>query len=304
MIVADLSPHALRRRLAEDGLHLRTGPVSTRIRSALPDVANGIALHYAHHPVLADDTFADFHIGIERPRGLRRWWRPQVVFRFDGDAPFAPLPGDQGFPMLEWGMNWCVSAHCHQYLIVHAAVLARGEHALVMPAPSGSGKSTLCAGLVWGGGWRLMSDELALFDAGSGALSALARPVSLKNESIDVIARFAPQVRIGQVVRETQKGTVTHLPPPPQAVAQTDRPARARWILLPRFEAGAATRLTRLSRGAAFMRLVDSAFNYHVHGSRGFDRLADVVEAADCYEFVYSDLQDAVNRLGALDEPA
>ena len=42
-----------------------------------------------------------------------------------GILPFAPLPLDQAFPMLEWGLNWCVSAHCHQYLIFHAAVVEK-----------------------------------------------------------------------------------------------------------------------------------------------------------------------------------
>lgn len=293
MIVADLPAARLRERLRAGGLRLRTGPVVSCIRSPLEDVAAGVALHYARHPVVDEGTFADFHVSVERPASLRRWWRPQVVFRFDGDAPFAPLAGDQGFPMLEWGLNWCVSVHCHDYLIVHAAAVARGEHAVVMPAPSGSGKSTLCAALVYGGGWRLMSDELALFDRSSGCLHSLARPVSLKNGSIDALSRFAPSARMGQVVHETVKGSVTHVQPPEDAVSAVDRPAHARWIVMPQYRAGCRAELRPLPRAQAFMRLVGNAFNYHVHAALGFELIADVVSAAQCFEFVYSDLEQA-----------
>jgi hypothetical protein len=40
---------------------------------------------------------------------------------------------------------------------------------------------------------------------------------------------------------------------------------------------------------------VDSAFNYNMHGRVGFDALADVVAASECFRFTYG---------GALDEAA
>jgi hypothetical protein len=42
------------------------------------------------------------------------------------------------------------------------------------------------------------------------------------------------------------------------------------------------------------MQLVDSAFNYNLHGRKGFETLAQVIDAADCYEFAYGDLEEAV----------
>jgi hypothetical protein len=206
--------------------------------------------------------------------------------------------------MLEWGLNWCVSAHCHQYLVIHAAVIARGGLAVVLPAPSGSGKSTLCAGLVYGGGWRLLSDELALVDPASGEVTPLARPVSLKNASIDVIRRFAPQAALSPVVHDTQKGSVAHLQAPADSVRRAAEPARPRWVVLPRYEAGAKAVLAPLPRGQAFMQLADSAFNYDLHGAEGFRVLADLVEGCGCYEFTYADLEDAVRIFDALAEGA
>jgi HprK-related kinase A len=299
--VADLAPQALRARLQGAGLRLRTGPAVIAVRSRLAAVADGIALHYAEHESPGEDTFADFHVSVERPRGLRRWWRPQVRFLFDGESPFTPLPGDQGFPMLEWGLNWCLYSHLHRYLILHAAVVERGGRALILPAPPGSGKSTLAAGLVWRG-WRLLSDELTVIDPAHGQLLPVPRPVSLKNASIEVIRAFAPQARFGPVVHETNKGSVAHFSPPADAVRRAHERALPGWIVLPRYVTGAPTALTPLSRGRALMALVDNAFNYNVHGARGFETLADLVERCEAYEFSYSRLEDATalfNRLAA-----
>ncbi len=304
MKIGDLSQPQLRLRLAGAGLRLRTGPAVLSIRSQLQVVADGLGLHYAGHESPDESTFADFHVSVERPRTLRRWFKPQVVFGFDGTSPFTPLPGDQGFPMLEWGMNWCISSHLHRYLILHAAVVERNGRALILPAPPGSGKSTLCAGLVWRG-WRLLSDELTLIDPITGTLAPVPRPVSLKNKSIDVIRAFAPQAQFGAVVRETIKGEVAHFRPPAEAVNRWRETALPAWVVLPRYVAGAPTRLTPLSRGQALMALVDNAFNYHVHGAAGFTALADLVDRSQAFNFSYSQLDEATalfERLAAGDQ--
>lgn len=299
MIVRDLGREALARRLGGAGLRLRTGALVACIRSPLEELAEGIGLLYADHEVEPDEGFADFHVRIARPSGLRRWLKPQVQFQFDGNPPFLPLPGDQGFPILEWGLNWCVSTHCHQYLSIHAAVVERGGGALLLPAPPGSGKSTLCAGLIHRG-WRLLSDELTLLDPASGGVHPLPRPVSLKNASIDVIRRFAPEGVLSETVHDTLKGSVAHLKPPLESVRRSLEPAPPRWIVMPRYEAGTGVRLERLPKGRAFMQLVDAAFNYHLHGPAGFERLAQTVAACECYELVYGDLEAAAARLGQL----
>jgi HprK-related kinase A len=299
MIVADLTHSQVRAALRAHGLRVRTGPVVTEVRSALDEVVDGIRLHYANHPVEGRDTFADFHVAVDRPFSHRRWFQRQVVFSFDGEQPFTPLPGDQGMPMLEWGMNWCVSNHCHQYLTVHAAVVERGGRALLLPAPPGSGKSTLCAGLAFSG-WRLLSDELALIDPNNQQLRGLVRPISLKNASIDVLRRFAPQARLGPVVHETTKGSVAHVQAPPASVADMDRPAKLAWIVLPRHVADAPATLEPISRAEGFMQLVENSFNYHLYGARGFELLAAMVDACRCFRFTYGRLEDAVSVFAAL----
>jgi HprK-related kinase A len=284
VIVADLAPAALRRQMRNGGLRVRVGPIVVAMHSPFPRVHAGVALHYAAHEVVDADCFADFRVSVEPPPGVRSWIGRQASFRFDDGRPFQPLPAAQAFPLLEWGLNWCVARHCHQYLLVHAAVIERAGRALVMPAPPGSGKSTLCAALV-ARGWRLLSDELTLIDVDHGRVVALPRPVSLKNRSIAAVARFWPEATIGPVVRDTQKGSVAHLQPPASSVRLGTQSAAPGWIILPRYAAGAPTALAPLSKGTAFMHLADNAFNYHVHGRRGFAVLAAFVDASRCCTF-------------------
>jgi len=297
--VADFTPQALRRQLGRDGLRLRTGPIVANIRTSLDTVADDIALHYAEHFVAKSSDFADFHVTVERPRNLRRWVAPQVVFRFDGLSTFAPLPGDQGFPTLEWGLNWCVSSHCHQYLIIHAAVLERGGRALILPAPSGSGKSTLCAALAFSG-WRLLSDELALLAPEHGHVVSLPRPISLKNESIEAVRSSFPDAVFGRIVHETIKGSVVHVKPPADSVRRAAQSAIPAWVVAPRFLADADACLEHMPEARAMMCLVDSAFNYNVHGRNGFAALSTLVDRSDCYRFTYSRLQEAVSVFESL----
>jgi hypothetical protein len=63
--------------------------------------------------------------------------------------------------------------------------------------------------------------------------------------------------------------------------------------VLPRYEAGAAARLSPLSKARGLMQMATNAFNYSVHGRRGFDLLARLVDGSGCYELTYGDLEEA-----------
>ncbi len=275
------------------GLRLRTGPFVAAVRSSLPEVAAAINRLYEHYEVEDEDVFTDFNVGVKRPAGLRRVWKPQVSFVLDGYEPFNPLPGDQGFPLLEWGLNWCVYGTCHQYLILHAAVLERGGKALVLPAPSGSGKSTLCAALMFHG-WRLLSDELAMICPHQVNLVPNPRPVSLKNESIGILSRLVPDLQFGSRVRETSKGEVAHFAAPAAAVRAAGQRAIPGWVVLPKYCSGASTSLLPVEKSRMLLHLVENAFNYDIFGAAGFELLATVVDRSACFSFEYSDLDEAI----------
>lgn len=302
MKVSDVPQRDLRETLAAGGLTVRTGELSWRLRTPFTAVARGLELLYSDYEVEPSGTFADFHVEVRPPIGLRRWVAPQALFSFDGEVPFKPLPVEQALALLEWGLNWCVSSHAHQYLIIHAAVVERGGLAAVLPGRPGAGKSTLCAALVQRG-WRLMTDELALFSRSDGRLVPLPRPVSLKNESIALMARYAPQAILGPVARDTLKGTVAHMRAPAESVRRQGETATPAWVIFPRYAAGAAPELLPLSRGRAFLRLAEAAFNYSLLGLEGFHLLCSVIDRCNCYEFGYSLLDDAVTTFDSLPPP-
>ena len=301
----ELSLLQTKRRLnSTQGLRLQLGPFTAAVQTPLANVANAIYGLYADYALAEVDSFTDFSVSIHRPAGIRRYWNPQVTFGLDGQEPFNPLPGDQGFPLLEWGLNWCVYGMCHQYLILHAAVLERNGRALILPAPSGSGKSTLCAALLFHG-WRLLSDELALICPKTGELVPNPRPVSLKNASIDVISKLVPTVKFGSRIEETTKGIVAHFAAPPSALASAEQRAIPGWVVMPKYFAGSPTMLQPLEKARALMQLAENAFNYDIFGREGFELLADLVDRSACFTFEYSSLPEAIALFAGLaDGPA
>lgn len=299
MKVAELGLDGLRMALAGCGLNLVTGGLTTRIRTRIPGVAESLEQLYGAFPVAPDDAFADFHCALRAPRSVRRWYRPQVLFLADGRSVFKPLAYHQAFPMLEWGMNWCIGTQVRHQLVLHAASLEWGGRAVIMPAPPMSGKSTLCAALAHSG-WRLLTDESTLVDLSGGDVSGPARPVSLKNASIDVIQSFASAARLSAPCEDTLKGTVAHMRPTDDSVHRAGEPAKPAWVVFPRFEPGASTRLTRKPAGEAFLQVAANSFNYPALGRMGFHALADLMEQVETYEFVYSRLEEAIEVFNGL----
>lgn len=292
MTLEDLPLSVLRATLAQ-GLTLRTGPFRFKIESREPSVARGIAILYGGFPFDVGGGFHDFHVRVDRVAGPRHWLRPQVNFWVDGSAPFKPLPVEHAFPLLEWGMNWCIASQAHHYLLLHAAVLERQGRCVILPGDPGAGKSTLTAALMLAG-WRLLSDEMTVIDRDDGCLVPLARPVSLKNRSIDVIRALRPEAVFGDVARDTHKGTVSHLRPSTLSVARMADKGRPAHIVFPRWEEGARTTLKPRPKADAFMHGANHAFNYSLLGRLGFQMNAALIDACDCWDFGYSRLPEAL----------
>jgi HprK-related kinase A len=267
--------------------------VVSRITTSFADVARAIHVLYARHPYQIEPEFADFHIEVRQPQNLRRWFKRQAEFLIDGERPFEPLPRDQAPAFLEWGLNWSIAASCHQWLTIHAASLERNGMAVILPAPPGSGKSTLCAALALRG-WRLLSDELTLIDPRSTLAHALARPINLKNASIELIRNFEPDAVWGPETYDTAKGLVTHLRAPDDSVDRMHEAAQPRWVIFPRYQPGAAPLLTPHGKAQTFIHFAQNAFNYSTLGSIGFDVTGRLVTQCDCYDFTYSQLDDAL----------
>lgn len=281
------------------GLWIELGAAVLRVQGDAPGLVAQLQSVYRCHPFLTQSGWADLHVRIERPHGLRRWLRPQVVFESDGRVPFEPFPADTALPLLEWGTNWLIGQRLNHLLLLHSGVVERGGRTMVLPAMPGSGKSTLTAALSLSG-WRLLSDEFGAFDPVERMFRAVLKPVALKNASIEVIRRFAPEAHLGPEFPKTRKGTVAHLAADEEAVRRRHESAAPGAIVLPRWQAGSPTRLEPLAPQSVFGAIAFNAFNYKVLGAVGFDAVVHLVRTCPAYQLIYSDLADAIARLDEL----
>jgi HprK-related kinase A len=297
--VYEIPPDGLLRSLAQDGITLRTGPFLFRIRTSLADVAKGIGTLYRDYDVVAN-AVAHFRVSVRSAEGPRRYFRPQVAFEFDGDFPFYPFPRTMAIPLFEWGMNYCVSASCTDYLILHSAVVERDGRAVLLAGPSGSGKSTLCAALVIEG-WRLLSDEMALIHLRDLRVHPFPRPVGLKDQSLEVIHNAFPNAITGPVAHDQKRGRIGYLLPPAESVERFLEPVSVSAVVFLSFSAGSKdTRLESVTRPDALLRLVDQSFNYSNLGAAGFQAMADLVERRPAHALHYGTLDGAAACLRRL----
>jgi HprK-related kinase A len=299
MKLAELPEDDFIQRLAGNGLLLRIGPFTMRIRSGIEHFAQLLRRFYVHFAVVTEPAIADFHVRLTTPGGIRRRWHPQVLFLLDGQELFLPYPLSHAFPLFEWGLNWAIAMQAHQYLMLHSAVVERSGRAMLLPAVPGSGKSTLCAAMV-SRGWRLFSDEFGLVRADDGHLQPLPRPLPLKNRSIDVIRDFAPDAELGPSFHGTRKGTVAHLVSPALSVMRSAVTVPPGWLVFPRYKAGVPLRLSPIPKQQAFLKLANNSFNYQLLGLRGFEGVTRLVRDCDCYILTYSNLDEAIDALNRL----
>ena len=277
---------------------LQIGRFALKVRSDLPTFAHALRELYGAYPVSLTGGAYHYDIGINPPSLLRRYFRRNVNFSLSGDAPFQPMAVEHAHAMFEWGLNWTIGSYEHDYLILHSAVVERKGVGVLISATSGSGKSTLAAELALQN-WRLLSDELALIDSDL-RLVPCARPLSLKNQSIDVIRSRHPGVELGPVAHDTHKGTIAHLPAPRSSVLSNRETATPRLIVFPRWSADSTLRLEPIGSGTAAMRLIDQSFNYSLLGRDGFDRLTRLIDTAEAWSLDYASLDDACNALKRL----
>jgi HprK-related kinase A len=288
----------LTQRLAHGKLALHIGPYIYSIQTNLASVAAGIATLYGDFALAESGEFIDFNIALVRD-GLLNRLRGDAEFLFDQRSPFQAIPCGQAYAFLEWGMNWCVSVQCNEYLKLHAAVVSRGNAAIVMPGVPGAGKSTLCAALGLRG-WRILSDEHAMIPLNTSEVVPICRPVSLKNESIDAIRSFSSRAVFGPVSDKTHKGVVVHMKADIHPDSHDARNLQARTMIFPRYSRDEPQRLSRRQRTDSFILAAYHSFNYSLLCEAGFDSMKALINNVECFDLVYHDLDWAVHSVNEL----
>ena len=302
MYIHELSNTDVARLLRGPGVRARMGPFVFGMKTSLSQLVDPIHLLYANYPLEPEEDFIDFEVAVS-PRSWReRWLSRNASFIIDGEVPsFPSFERSLALPMFEWAVNWCVFTRPHQYLILHSAVVERNGHAVILPGQPGAGKSTLCAGLSLRG-WRLLSDEVCVMRPPCIDLIPVPRPIGLKEESINVIRAFEPGVVMGPATPGTRKGTVAHIQVDAKSVAAGQVSAKPRLIVFPSYRAGVGLSLEPISKAQTLLRIAQDAFNFSVLGAQGFDNLAALVDASDCFALTYSSMDQAIEKLNELIE--
>ena len=293
MNVGELNKTKLLHRLGTNGLPVRIGPFTINFKTNVNSLADAIRYLYRDFSVVSKCNFIDYRVSLMRAGGLRRWIAPYMTVVAEGTSMFSKVPVNAAVPYWEWGLNRCIAKFAQHYLLLHAAVIERHGNALMIVGTSGSGKSTLCAGLTFIDG-RLLSDELTMLSTEDYRVTPLARPITLKNESLEVVRQLGSHVKIGPASHRTVKGTVAHARPPVESLRRSDERATPGWFIFVDYQPGAAIRLKPVTKAQAVMKIAHNAFNYGTLGVNGFKSLTQIVDTCSCYNLTYSDLDEAV----------
>ena len=282
-----------------DGLNLRLGPFVMRLVGRDRRLAQCLYDYYPDYPLAPDDSFADGEIRLLGQSLVARALRRPLCLGLEDGVPFTECAPGALLAHLEWAINWCVASRAHHYLMLHAAVIERNGHALLLPGQPGAGKSTLCAWLIHRG-WRLLSDEFTLIRDRELTIDPLPRLIPLKNESIALIREHVPAATFGPCIPGTRKGTVSHLSPPLDHLRRMAQTARPRWVVFPQYDADASPEFSALHPAECFSQLTQNAFNYTVLGREAFERAGALTDAVDAWRLRYRNLQQAEALLNAL----
>ena len=165
--------------------------------------------------------------------------------------------------------------HC-----LHAASVAKGSTALVVPANSGAGKSTFTTWLT-AQGFEYLTDELILVDS-SGKLEGVARPIQIKFHGLAAIDHLLSKPGL------VQKGKfATALP----VECVNGIPAKGQKILgafvFPQYKKAVEFSFSKLSSADAGMRLMANHVNARNLEGHGFRATMNLIRNTPCYSLEY-----------------
>jgi hypothetical protein len=205
-------------------------------------------------------------------------------------------PGD-ALGWVVWDVNRSAAEASGAHMLFHAGALDAGGKGVLVPGASGSGKSTLVAGLARAG-LGYLTDELAALDLTHGQLLPYAKPITLKAGSFDVLPDMNPDAGSGPGT-DAGSGAPRWAGAEWQVAVGADtgrsvgRACTPGFVIVPRYDAGAPTRLMPLSDTEAFLSLALHAVNLLPHGAGGSAAVGRLAAQCACYALTMSDLDEA-----------
>ncbi|MGH2746789.1 MAG: hypothetical protein ACRDKB_02545 [Actinomycetota bacterium] len=196
---------------------------------------------------------------------------------------------------LFWHINSESLSRTADYFLIHAGAVAtpRGE-GILLPAASGSGKTTLTGALVRAG-FGYLSDEAGAIDPITKRLYPYPKALAFKEKKL--------RDRLGTLVNEHDGSLIDgtwHIHADEIRPGVAASPCEIRYVISPRYEAGADTQITPMTTAELAFCLGDNAFSLAYYRGRGISLLAEIARGARGFRLVSGDLDDAVAAVATL----
>jgi hypothetical protein len=204
-------------------------------------------------------------------------------------------------PVLEWAIARTVAERmAAHYLMYHAGAVGMRGQGVILPGASGSGKSTLVAGLL-AAGWMYFSDDLAAVDPATLALLPIQKALCIKDAALPLLADRLPALRDARPYRRFGTPEVRYALPPADQLPESSLPVR--FLVFPRYSAGAALELAPISRSNALERLLETCSNPRESLPTTLGPLLEMLRRVTPYSLVHGNLDAAIDALSSLLAP-
>lgn len=214
------------------------------------------------------------------------------------DRPIPSLNAPEAFRRLLWHILSAV-ARDRERVLVHAAAVRWVDGAVLLPGGSAAGKTVLAAALVRAG-FVYLADEVAAVDPETAAVQPLPTALTVHGDAFDDgLAGLRPL--LSDELRRFVDGRWPLRPEDIRAGA-VGRPAPLRWVVVPSYRPGAATRTVTLDRDEAVALLAAHVLNQSPPSASDGELLGRALAGARCYRLETGGLQPAVDAVHALIE--
>jgi hypothetical protein len=179
---------------------------------------------------------------------------------------------------------------------LHAAMLRRGNGALLLPAPPQSGKTTLAAVLAKAG-FDYSTDEVTLLERDTLMARGASVALTVKESGWLLLQPLYPDLATLPAHRRADGKIVKYVPPCDAVIAEAAA-CPVHWIVLPRYMPGGPNELRPLSHSEGFRRLMDECLALRL----AFDatqtrRLIQWVAGIEFYTLTFDNLDIATRLL-------
>ncbi len=285
----------------QDVMHFQIGEVAMSLRTPLRSLRSQYLALYEDFrvPQRARNSIRIEVRPSQRSLRHRRCYRVYV----DGRLRFEPTRFKELLPYVEWAVNWELARVMPQFLQLHASSMEINGQGVILPGASGSGKSTLTTGLI-ADGWRYLCDEFALIHSGTLELHPFPRAICVKKPAFSVMESLGFHLQKARHYHKGTKGDVVFLNPLNLRPNGIGRTCPVRYVVFPRYAAGAEPALVPISRAEAALDMHHVCFNLFGCRTLGVEVLAKLVRGASCYRLISGEIGKTCRLLRGMVEQA